>query len=213
MFLGPIQRTISSVEFSESIFDRLFLVESRFFAALIDQSVRYPASGLLATHHAAFAALPKGEISLWGFSLSKTEKESHLKIYAKAYSTSAYGDGPEFAVFTADAEFLERLKKLQTLVVENKLSSVRVDAYPDVWGPGDIEDELRLQGGELVVTNQMFWFEDQPKHQDGHIETGAICFKTLLDDIAKSKGDEPLFYVDDVEEFKARLAELEEEEG
>ncbi len=135
-----------------------------------------------------------------------------MKIYAKAYNTSENGDGPEFAVFTADAAFLDRLKKLQSLVVDNELSSVRVAAYPDVWGPGDIEDELRLQGGELVVTNQMFWFEDQPKHQDGHIETGAICFKTLTDDIANNKGNLPLFYVDDVEGFKARLAELEEEE-
>ena len=116
---------------------------------------------------------------------TKGEQQCH-KAYIEAYASSDYGDGPTFAKVLVTPELLDKLRKLSGLCVEHGLSELRVYDSPELWGPGEIESELRLICGELVVTKSSFWFVDQPKNAEYHIETRAQeiedFFKAIADD-------------------------------
>jgi hypothetical protein len=101
------------------------------------------------------------------------------------------------AAFWSTTIFGARLKRLQALIVENKLSELRVYDAPDHWGPGEeaeIDDALRLCCAELVVTNESFWFRDQPKTSDSHIESRSHSIADFLASVRE--GVEPLFLGD-----------------
>lgn len=126
--------------------------------------------------------------------------------YIEAYACSDYGDGPLFAKLSVTPKFISKLNQLSNLCKDHNLSEVRVCEYPDWWGPGD-EDELRLTCGELVVTKTEFWFVDQPKHSDYHIETRAQGITEFLNDI-KLSSDDVLFFAehDELPEIVATAA-------
>lgn len=126
-------------------------------------------------------------------------------VHAEAYACSDHGDGPEFATFTLTDELLSRLRAVRAAVKEHNLSEARIYAGPDSWGPGDIADELRFNCAELVVTDNSFWFVDQPKHADYHVETRSIGFDAL--DEAIASGKPVVLFGDDIEELEERLGE------
>ena len=102
-----------------------------------------------------------------------------VTVLCDAYSTSENGDGPSYAVYEVSQKFIERLEELQRLCDTADLTEVRTVGYPDEWGPGNIDDEERLQNGELVVSGNTFWFTDYPKYGQSTIET-HICITSVL---------------------------------
>lgn len=126
--------------------------------------------------------------------LSREAMQDRL-VYFEAYACTDNADGPEFAKLLVDQHFCDKLKRLQKLVVDHKLSELRVYDGPDSWGPGDIEDNLRLTCAELVVTSSTFWFTDQPKHADYHIETRSQGIDSFIAAVAQGEGT--LFFSDD----------------
>lgn len=111
------------------------------------------------------------------------------KVYIEAYACSEYASvSPDYAYFLATLEFLADLKRLACLCVDHQLSELRVYASPDAWGPGDVESEMRLTCAELVVTKNSFWFVDQPKNAEYHIESRA---QSIADFCKKVEDSEP----------------------
>jgi len=130
-------------------------------------------------------------------------------VFIEAYACSDYGDAPRFAKLFATKTFCEQLAKLQALCVEHDLSELCVYESPDAWGPGNIEDELRLTCAELVVTKSAFWFKDHPKHSDYTIETRAQDIDVFIEAVS-SEGGTPLFFGSNVEELMECVTDAEE---
>lgn len=130
-------------------------------------------------------------------------------IYVSAFATSEYGDAPRFAKVIIDDEFVREVRFLAELIDTHSLSEVRRFASPEAWGPGEVAEELRLQGGELIVTKGgSFWFTDFPKHASYSVETRSQS----IDDIIKSieAGEDPIFgeNIDDLREYLEEAGEI-----
>ncbi len=108
--------------------------------------------------------------------------------YAADHSCSDYGDGPSFLAIEICESFTKQLLELQALCVSHKLSEVRAYADPAFWGPGDIENELRLHLGELVVDQHNFWFTARPKHQDYSVECDALSISEFISTVSTGEG-------------------------
>jgi len=102
-------------------------------------------------------------------------------IWVSANNTG-HGADPGYARFTLTATFLAKVKQLQALMEEHKLSEVRFLDGPDSWGP-DSEDNFsefsRLSLAECVVMLSGVYFNDTIKHEDGHIQTTVISINDL----------------------------------
>lgn len=123
-------------------------------------------------------------------------------LVVRANSTSEYGDGPVFAVIDSPDVLLAKVKGLQQVIVDFGLSEVRIISSPEAWGPGDIEDELRLQCPELVVCSTSFWFTDNPKHCSWNIETTAMDVALVEKAIVESEG-EIIYFGHDHDDLRA----------
>lgn len=132
------------------------------------------------------------------------------KAIFEAYETGNSGDGPSYAVLDVQPANVALLRKLNALCEEHKLSEVRCYDAPDAWGPGDVEEQLRFTCGELVVTRGGFWFRDQPKHADGHVETRVVSLTDFLQAVEAAAPDDVIYFGANTEELK-RLYEEEEE--
>jgi hypothetical protein len=115
------------------------------------------------------------------------------KLVISAYATGDGCDGPSFAVVEDVHALISQMTRLQTIVSDNSLSEVRVSESPEFWGPGSIEDELRLTCGELVVGLNCAWFIDTPKHADYRIETELFDLNQLKKLLDEAQGDGPVF--------------------
>ena len=105
--------------------------------------------------------------------------KSPKTIYLSAHACSDDGDGPTCAKVILDADLVADVRRLRGLVEAHQLSEARVWAGPDAWGPEGIDDEMRFDGGELVVSAKGFTFADQPKHCDYKVETYFVDFKVF----------------------------------
>lgn len=112
-------------------------------------------------------------------------------VYVEARPCDDFGEGPGFARWDVTPAFIAQVLSLQALCVERKLTEVRVTGGPDVWGPVNVADELRLTMPELVVTPSMFWFSDQPKHRNYAVETRGQSIDSFLRDV--SGAGEPVY--------------------
>lgn len=117
-----------------------------------------------------------------------------VTLYVEAHTTDEYDQGPDWAKITLDQPLLERIKTLQKLCEDNNLESVQVDSSVDMWGPGTIEEDLRVRGTSMVVDSESFWFKGFPKYS-ANIETGIIYTEsTGFKDLLVSKEDNVAFY-------------------
>jgi hypothetical protein len=132
-----------------------------------------------------------------------TEAQWTRRVTVEAHACDEFGDGPAYARWEVTPTFIARLLSLQALCVEHRLTEVRVTDGPEVWGPGDVAEELRLNCPELVVTRLMFWFSDQPKHCSYAVETQCQWIESFLREV--SGPGEPVYLGIDP-------AELEEED-
>jgi len=137
------------------------------------------------------------------------KKQKTVKVLLDAYGTSEYGDEPSYAVCEVTQKFITRLEELQRLCDTADLTEVRAVGSPE-WGPGNIDEELRLQNGELVVSSNSFWFTDYPKYGEYTIETG-ICIISALKEAFDANPDDALVNLAEDQEAVLELyqAELE----
>ncbi|WP_425953056.1 hypothetical protein [Ralstonia pseudosolanacearum] len=110
------------------------------------------------------------------------------KVFIEAFACDENGDGPEWAELHNPAAVLDRIRELQVLIVEHKLSEVRVFMAPDVWGPAGVEGDLQLSGDELVVTTDSFWFTCFPSNQDYICETRAQDIESFATALTTCEG-------------------------
>lgn len=118
---------------------------------------------------------------------SKTETDAApawaRTVYFEAYATNEY-EGPLYARLEVTPAFIRTLRRLRALCSEHGLAQARINDAPDVWGPGTIEEEMRLTAPELVVTPHLFWFRDVPKHMPFHIETACEAIDRFVEAVA-----------------------------
>lgn len=126
-------------------------------------------------------------------------------LFIEAYACDDHGDGPTYARCELTPGLIDRLRELRALAEANQLESARVYASPDAWGPSGIEDELRFNQANLVVTPSEFWFTDRPKHADYHVECRAVSFDDL--DAMLSSEDAELYSGDDLAYVKDQVEE------
>ncbi|MFZ5593714.1 MAG: hypothetical protein ACOY4D_05555 [Pseudomonadota bacterium] len=133
-------------------------------------------------------------------------EDASLTGFVKANALDDWGDGPRWASFTINNAWLADLQKFATIVRDNKFALAEV-AEGAVW---DNEDEHRIRGNRLVITDDSFWFSAYPKHANYDVETTAIGFSSLVKAVTDAVTDcrHTIFFdLDDqeIEEIKALL--------
>jgi hypothetical protein len=147
----------------------------------------------------------------WNCDITRDIKTRETPIFepftlvVKAYPTSNFGEGPEYAEISVTPDFIEHLLKLSKLCEDHGLQSVTTSDAVDRW---DMDHELRITGDSMRVWDGTFWFEAWPKHADYHVETLAIEIASLASVAALSSegagfrriGDK-VFYADSDEDL------------
>jgi hypothetical protein len=127
-------------------------------------------------------------------------------IFIEAFACDEYGNGPRYAKVVIDDAFIKDVKFLSDLINTHDLSEIRRWISPDAWGPKDIEDDLRLQGGELVVVRGgTFWFSDSPKNTNYTVETRQVSIEDILKGI--EAGERVFGEESNLEDLRELLAE------
>lgn len=97
--------------------------------------------------------------------MDQATQTKSITIVVDAFSTNEYDDGPAYAAFVVNHQFLERINAVLSVGKQLDLSQAALIAHPEKWGQGDIEDTLRLQSCQLII--DMYgtsYFEAQPKY-------------------------------------------------
>jgi len=116
-------------------------------------------------------------------------------VVVDAHATSDC-DGPTYCTFDVPDQFVKNLSEMAALCQKHGLTEIRYSAHPNHWGPAGIEEELRLQCGEVVITaGGMFWFTDSPKNVDYQIESEALTIQQLEEALAGD--EEPIVFMSD----------------
>lgn len=102
---------------------------------------------------------------------------SPFKLVIEAYPTCGSDGAPSWAEITVTREFLQELERLSLICRDNALEIVTVMQNADAW-----EDTgILLTGDRLHVSNDSFWFDTSPKHDEYTlIETRAISIDRLI---------------------------------
>lgn len=146
-------------------------------------------------------------------STTQAEPEKTITVVVGAYGTSDNGDAPSYAAFEVTQALLAKLAKLIEFCNEHELTEARVAGYPN-WGPGDIEDDLRLQNGEMVVLpGGSFWFTDHPRYGGYHIQSRGSDIAALQAAFDSSAHGEVIFLTNDQEVRAQYEADNEEAEA
>ncbi len=137
-----------------------------------------------------------------------------MRVFVQAFAVGEFNNGPQHARFDATPEFFQRLKHLQALLEEHRLSSVR-EWHAIAW---EDTEEWRISCEELVVERGTFWFAGFPKSADYEVETRRIDNELeALVAQARVKGKTAVFYglhQDEIDELRdSPLTELEDYTG
>lgn len=119
-----------------------------------------------------------------------SQQSGNTVVFIEAFATGQglLGGGPSYAKLAVGGHFTAQLQRLQALCEKNALTEVRISYAPDMWGPEGVEDEMRMESPELVVTKTDFWFTDRGRHSDGLVETRSQGVKELFDMLATTDG-------------------------
>lgn len=119
-----------------------------------------------------------------------SQQSGETVVFLEAFATGQglLGGGPSYAKVGASSHFTAQLLRLQGLCEKNELTEVRISYAPDMWGPDGVEDEMRMESPELVVTKTDFWFTDRGRHSDGVVETRTQNMKELFALLARTNG-------------------------
>lgn len=124
-------------------------------------------------------------------------------VFFEAYACGNCGGGPSFAKMRVDRHFCDKLTMLQSIVAKHKLSELRVYEGPDEWEEDDATEYLTC--AEMVVTQNAFWFVDQPKEYEQHIETRITVIDEFINAVCKEDGSDVLYFGDNPDALKAYL--------
>jgi hypothetical protein len=171
--------------------------------------VRFPALAGIQPPPRAFH-IPAG--GMWRSACSKRSNNMNqnqanqriVTVFVDSFAENEYGDGPSFAKIEVDDAFIERLRKLQSICEQYNFSEVRVYASPEMWGPNGIEDELRLQCAELVVSMRSFYFTNYPKYGNYAIMSRGLDIDQFCREVQAAEG---VLYLgtDDTNDLKNRV--------
>lgn len=141
-----------------------------------------------------------------------SQQNSAQVVYLDANTTGngLLGGGPTYARIEAGSHFTAQLKRLSKLCNEESLTEVRISYAPDMWGPEGIEEDLRTECPELVVTKSGFWFVDRGRHSDAQIQTSAQSLKEFFEAVAAADG--PIYLSSYPSQLKATVLEDEQQE-
>lgn len=120
--------------------------------------------------------------------MSQQSSETVVFLEANAVGQGLSGGGPSYAKVVVGSHFKAQLLRLQGLCANNELTEVRISYAPDMWGPEGVEEEMRMECPELVVTKTDFWFTDRGRHSDGLVETRTQSMKELFELLATTDG-------------------------
>lgn len=104
-----------------------------------------------------------------------------IRVFVGTTTTSEHGDRPLFASFDVTPDFFPSIRRMQQLVKDSKLSSVK-EFWDIDWADNN---EFRMQGNEIVVFDDSFCFSAYPKNADYEVETRLIS----IDDLEKLVAD------------------------
>ncbi|WP_156923758.1 hypothetical protein [Massilia alkalitolerans] len=140
------------------------------------------------------------------------QQKAEQAVYLDAYSTvsGSLEIEPTYAKITAGDIFMAQIKRLHALCQKEQLNEVRLSYAPDMWGPVGVEDSMRGECPELVVTQSSFWFADRGRHQEGHVETRSVSILHLTQALASATG--PIFLCNDPAALENFIAEEEQDD-
>lgn len=118
-----------------------------------------------------------------------------VTLYINAYACDEWADGPSWAKVRIDQAFIDAVLELQALCEDKGLDHVSKDWCPEAW---DDDDNLRLQGDELVVCRHSWWFTARPKHADYSCETRMLDIGWMLDALSKHASTDYLVWRKDI---------------
>lgn len=130
-----------------------------------------------------------------------------VTLIVPASAVSENGDGPIAACIEVNKGLFERLKKLQSCV-DTTLGITQLVVFdaPSSWLPKGIENDLRFNHAQLVITTDRFWYSDQPKHSDYLVECKIVGTEELLSVYENAKDGETVIHGDD--EFQEKITDL-----
>lgn len=99
-----------------------------------------------------------------------------FEVMVSAYACDTWGEGPSWARFTCDKDFLGQILELQEMVKRKNLSVASCDTGPE-W---DNQETYRIRNDEMKVSNTEFWFHANPKHASYSVETCPIDIALLV---------------------------------
>jgi hypothetical protein len=113
---------------------------------------------------------------------SAASPSKSVTFYFDAYACDEHADGPQAAKLCVNQAFVDKLLQLQGCLANTPypLSEVRTLDHPTCWLPEGVEDELVLTLGELVVTNNFFWFTDCPDGRSDAIVSEGFGIADLV---------------------------------
>ena len=153
--------------------------------------------------------IANGDLNASSPKLNEKEPMKKCDVFIEAIDNGEIGDGPTFGKIAADDAFCKKLLALKKMCIDNNVNEVHTDGSVDSWGPGDVEDELRLREDKLVVTKDSFWFSAVPKHADYTIETRSQGINGFISLIKNSQGSD-LFLGENANELKEAAARASE---
>jgi len=103
-----------------------------------------------------------------------------------AYGTGEGGISPRFAHVRFTHALVERLRELDGLVKTHTLDEVSTVGWPEKWELDEAEEQS-LMSPQMVVTSAWFYFRDESKHEEAHIETRGIDIETALATLMAAK--------------------------
>ncbi len=97
--------------------------------------------------------------------MNQATQAKSITVVVDAFSTNDFEDGPAYAAFVVNQDFLSRIDAVRSVAERLNLSHAGLSAYPEQWGPGSVEDNLRLQDCELIIGKTGHsYFEAKPKY-------------------------------------------------
>lgn len=138
--------------------------------------------------------------------MNQTTQAKSITVVVDAFSTGDFDDGPSYAAFVVNGSFIARIKAVQLAAEQLDLSHAAVNAYPEQWGPGVVEDSLRLKSSELFISKDgYFYFEATPKY--GSVIQSRGQELSHIETAYDEAGDGDIFYLGDQPEVKEMYLE------
>lgn len=114
----------------------------------------------------------------------ETPADKTVRVLFEAVDNEDHGDGPIYAEMEVNTDLLEQLKQLQELCIANNLVSLVTEIAPIAWGPGEVANELQLQGPQLTVSPESFSFLERPAHRSNLIQTRHQNTQAFIDKVS-----------------------------